>query len=211
MAGSSAEREIRDYAAARLRQMLPDARIIHELVVGRCRADLAAVELEQITLVEIKSERDTLDRLDNQLKSFSQVGDVIVIAHEKWFDTTPYDTGHPRHVPGPGLARHVGTQLWSYPEVPDRKMYGRWTLSPWRHERAAPRSASVLALLWRTELLVEAQRHRIACGSRSTVTRLVRDMAWHMTGAEIARAVCRQLRQRRFPEADAPMIEREAA
>jgi hypothetical protein len=217
LAGSSAEREIRDHAAARLRAMLPGARIIHELVVGGCRVDMAAVESERVTLVEIKSERDTLKRLPEQVRQFERAAHhTIVIAHERWWDRTPYANGSPRFVPSEDLRDGSGlADVWSYPE-PERDpaqpwRFGAWHLSPCRFERPQPHAARLLELCWRAELAEEAFRCRIACSSRVTMPALIREMAWHMTGKEIAQAVCRQLRARAFPEADAPIIERLAA
>ncbi len=212
MAGSSSERAIRDAVAAKLRGLLPDARIIHELVVGGCRADLAAVQPERITLVEIKSERDTLARLPEQLRQFSRAGHVVlIVAHEKWFDRTPYDNGAPRFVPGEELNagnRRDNADIWAFPEDYGRAMYGRWSLTSWRYENPEPHAFRLLELLWKDELLAECFRHRIAAGTRCNKMTLMRDMAWNMTGKEIARATCRQIRQREFPEADAPIVEK---
>lgn len=208
MAGSASEREIRDYTAGRLREMLPSARIVHELVVGGCRADLAAVEADRLTLVEIKSEKDVLKRLDRQMHHFERAAhSVIVVAHERWFDRTPYNSGHPRFVPSDPLRDGVDSrgEVWAYPEVVERSMYGRWAIPPWRRNGFQPRASDLLLLLWKPELLAEAARHRIVATSRSTVVHLVREMAWLMTGREIAEAVCRQLRGRHFPEADPPV------
>ena len=215
MAGSSSEREIRDYAANRLRQMLPAARIVHELVVGGCRADLAAIEAERITLVEIKSERDTLKRLPEQVRQFARASHcVVVVAHEKWFDRTPYNNGLPRFVPSDEFRDACSgetAEVWGYPEIAERPNYGRWCLMPWAYGRAQPHAARLLELCWRAELLEEAFAHRIAASSRATMPWLIREMAWNMTGKEIARAVCRRLRRRSFPEADAPIVEAVAA
>lgn len=214
MSGSASERAIRDYTAGRLREMLPDARIIHELVVGGCRADLAAIEPERVTLIEIKSEKDTLGRLERQVTHFSRAAHrVVVVAHEKWFDRTPYNTGEPRFAPSDELRDWCAypAHLWAYPEVVDRPNYARWTLAPYFGDRPEPRAAELLGLLWRSELIDEARRHCIATSSRATVNWLIREMAWLMTGREIAGGVCRQLRQRPFPEADTPIVERQAA
>ncbi|MDE1914683.1 MAG: hypothetical protein KGJ57_04375 [Sphingomonadales bacterium] len=213
MSGSPAEREIRDYAAGRLREMMPEARIIHELVVGGCRADLAAVQPERITLVEIKSERDTLKRLAEQVRQFGRAAhQVIVIAHERWFDTTPYNNGHPRCAPIEALAQGAEShEIWAYPELASRPLYGAWRTQPWRASQPEPHAWRLLELLWKEELLAECRRHNIAAGSRSTCPAMMRDMAWLMTGREIARTVCRQLRARPFPEADAPIFEERAA
>ena len=213
MSGSASEREIRDYAAGRLRQMIPGARIIHELVVGGCRADLAAVTDERVTLVEIKSERDTLKRLPEQVRQFNRAAhEVIVIAHERWWDAEPYDNGAPRFVPGKELADGVkATTVWGYPEVADRDPYGAWSMQRQWSSQPEPHAARLLELCWKSELLAECSRHRISASSRTNMMTLIRDMTWHMTGAEIARSVCRQLRNREFPEAVAPIIERIAA
>lgn len=215
MAGSASEREIRDYAAGRLREMFPGARIIHELVVGGCRADLAAVQPERIALVEIKSEKDTLKRLPEQVRQFERAAhDVIVIAHERWFDTSPYTNGAARFVPGDELRDGSGSaSVWAFPESADRYPpgYGNWTPPKVWSRRPEPHAARLLELLWRAELLEEAFQHRIACSKRATQTWLIAEMAWLMSGREIVRAVCRQLRQRSFPEADAPIAEMERA
>lgn len=212
--GSVAEREIRDAAAGFFRAQRPDARIIHELVVGGCRADLAVVQTERIALVEIKSSRDTLKRLAEQVRQFKRAShEVIVIADEKWFDRTPYNNGMPRFVPSDALqdGAPYPAEIWAYPEDKARRSYRPWHMPHWRAVSAQPHAARLLELLWKSELLAECFRHRISVSSRTTCPVMIRDMAWHMTGAEIARAVCRQLRQREFPEADAPIVERLAA
>ena len=86
--GSAAEWEIRDALVLYLRAHLPQARIIHELVCGGRRVDVAAVEPERILLFEIKSEKDTLDRVEAQTKAFALYGHfVAVVAAAKWFET----------------------------------------------------------------------------------------------------------------------------
>lgn len=211
MSGSASERAIRDYTADRLRKMMPDARVIHELVVGGCRADLAAVQPERITLVEIKSEKDTLKRLPEQLRQFTRAAhEVIVVAHERWFDTMPYKNGHPRFAPSDALSDATNghaCDTWAYPEDAERRMYGRWSRMAYRQNIPEPHAHRLLELCWKDELLAECYRHRIAATSRTTVINMIRDMAWLMTGKEIAQAVCRQLRARSFPEADIPIIE----
>lgn len=82
MAGSEAEERIRAKAEVWLRQRVPDARIIHELVLeqGGSRIDLAAVTSDMIVAVEIKSERDVLDRLNSQLEAAMKVADHVILA-----------------------------------------------------------------------------------------------------------------------------------
>lgn len=214
MSGSASERAIRDYAADRLRGLLPEARIIHELVVGGCRADLAAIEPERVTLVEIKSERDSLKRLPVQVRQFERASHaVIVIAHSRWFDTTPYQNGKPRFVPTHELSDGAGAaQVWAFPETPERgTMYGTWAMPRYWSAQPEPHAARLLELCWKAELLAECHRHRIAASTRSNCTDMIRDMALLMTGREIAQAVCRSLRGREFPEADSPVVQGAAA
>lgn len=205
---SPAEREIRVAVVARLHADLPMARVIHELVCGSNRADLAAVTRDRIVLFEIKSERDTLDRCERQMWTFGEAAhDAVLVAHQRWFDHTPYHDGAPR-MAWPETKR-VGDAIWAYPE-PDlgstvMAYQYRWTLP--RPSLRQPRAATMLGLLWRAELLAECGRHRISCGPRTNMDSMIEQMAWLMTGREIAEAVCRQLRARPFPEADAPIVE----
>jgi hypothetical protein len=209
--GSAAEREIRDAVAEFVHREIPRARLIHELVVDDCRADLAAVEPERIYLFEIKSAKDKLDRLDRQLKRFSRSAHAtIVVAHARWFEEFDYTSGGKGFRPLPALSDPCfasGADLWCHPEAVGRATQGRWTLRRHWLERPEPHAAKLLGLLWKPELIVEAQRHRIACGPRWTIRALIKEMAWLMSGREIALAVCRQLRVRPFPEADAPIAE----
>ena len=210
MSGSSAERAIRDGVHDWLRVNVPEARVIHELVVGGCRADLAAVERERVTLFEIKSSKDTLTRLPEQVRQFARAAhETVVVADERWFDRTPYNNGLPRFVPGDALldaCKHEA-EIWAWPHDPTRNLYGAWKFRRSWSAEPEPHAARLLELLWKEELLRECFRHQISATSRTTCPTMIRDMAWHMSGKEIARAVCRQLRQRAFPEADAPIAE----
>ncbi|WP_224406148.1 hypothetical protein [Afifella sp. IM 167] len=213
MAGSEAERELRDAVVAHLHDAMPKARVVHELVCGGCRADLAAVERDRLTLFEIKSERDTLVRLAEQVRQFTRAAHaVVVVAHEKHFDRTPYKNGQPRfaapdelHSPG----GHRYDELWCAPPDADdgtgfRGLY-RWHLPRWSQKQ--PQAYYLLDLLWRDELIAEASAHQVPFGKRPTRHVLITQMVWEMTGREIAQAVCRQLRRRAFPEADAAIVE----
>lgn len=204
MSGSAAEREIRDAVADFAREQLSGARIVHELPVGGCRADLAAVEEERLTLFEIKSERDTLSRLERQVRTFSAAShETIVVAHSRWFERFTYNSGGPGFRPSKALA--VASNLWHYPRPmpPEAAWYDRWTFQ--RRTMAQPHAARLLDLLWKAELLREAADHGLPFGQRATCPHIATSMAWNMTGREIARAVCRQLRRRQFPEADPPV------
>lgn len=217
---SQAERDIRDAVVAKCRQHWPEARIIHELAVGGCRADLAIVTRSHLFAFEIKSERDTLERLENQVHCFREgTHGCIVVAHERWFERFSYANGISGIKPGVELDRydHRLLGLWCYPE-PDP---GTWLTDRyrWRAPDKArgfdaikqPRASYLLGVLLREELVLEARRHGVEFKSRWPVTPIISAMAYHMTGKQVAEAVCRQLRMRRFAEADAPILEEKAA
>jgi hypothetical protein len=89
-ARSSAESEIHEAVVARLRLLLPEARIIHELNVdeGKSRVDVAAVTRNRLVFAEIKSEKDKPDRLARQLHAFGACCHTLILAaHEKWFES----------------------------------------------------------------------------------------------------------------------------
>ncbi|MEL7525051.1 MAG: hypothetical protein AAFN16_04745 [Pseudomonadota bacterium] len=69
--------ELRAAVADRLRELRPSARILHEINVagGTVRLDVTAASPEEIITAEIKSKRDKLDRLPEQLKRLRASGD----------------------------------------------------------------------------------------------------------------------------------------
>ncbi|MFG1250006.1 hypothetical protein [Xanthobacter flavus] len=210
--GSSAEWEIRDALVAYLHAHLPKARIIHELVCGGRRVDVAAVEPERILLFEVKSEKDTLDRVEAQTKAFALYGHfVAVVAAAKWFEVRQMQTMPGLYTQWKGPDLPWATKTWCYPEVPgDRR--GWWKLPGLgREDRSKPlASADLLELLWNSELRTEAARAGMRVPSRWTRCDLFHAMSWEMPGRDVARAVCRQLRSRPFVEADPPIFEGDA-
>lgn len=222
MTHSFDEQEIRNAVVFRLRQLMPGARIVHELNVagqGTNRIDVAAIGTEHIVAVEIKSRKDVLKRLDEQWKAFNEVAHfVIVAAHEKhfadyreayWRDDMPPE----RHLNHPiffGKRFSYRKYVWRYPK-PEKSdwVYGRhddaWTFDRFKDLSRIPRATSMLEMLWAAELQAECRRHLISCSQRSTRAVMIRDLAWNLSGKEVTHAVCRQLRQRAFAEADAPI------
>lgn len=204
MAGSSSERAIRDAVADFARRNLPNARIIHELVVGACRADLAAVQPDRVTLFEIKSEKDTLDRLEKQARTFLDAShETVIVAHEKWFVAR----GSWEVFLGPS----VHANIWRFPEPEEA---GKWVPHKWAFKKPdirQPAPRAFLDLMWRAEMVAEAEWHFLPATRRMTMEAIKSEMAFGMTGSEIAEAVCRQLRARPFDEADPPIIDGAAA
>ena len=157
-----------------------------------------------MTLVEIKSQRDTLERCDAQMAAFEEHGHTaLLVAHTCWFDHEPYHNGSPRLAWGHSFPRR--SSIWHFPE-PEASTPGyfyRWSVNRPGLPQPAPRK--FLGLLWRDELIAECARHRVDCGKRPNMPSMIDQMAYLMTGREITHAVCRQLRARPFPMADLPI------
>lgn len=202
MAGSSAEERIRAKAETMLRSLFPDARIIHELVLkqGGVRIDLAAVRPGFIAAVEIKSERDVLTRLPDQVEAALAVTDMFAVCV------------------APGQAEKVGKWHTDATKVKVRLPYGAHLLvetddgfdtqySPfdpdWRgFDRIQSRlcnPADRLEMLWAEELKLISQRPKL---SRQPAKHHICET---MNGRQIREAVCAALRARPFPRAD-PVI-----
>ena len=219
MTRSADEQEIRDAVVEQLRALLPGARIVHELNVagqGTNRIDVAAIDRAAIVGVEIKSRKDVLKRLDEQWEAFNRCCHyVVVAAHEKHFreyrdpnwrdDVDPYiDLNHPLFL---GKYRWR-ERVWRHPKPEKRERWEKvWQFDPHRDLVAQPQASAMLEMLWAEELRAECGVHRIAAPQRSIRSDMIRDMVWFMTGREVVHAVCRQLRQRAFAEADPPIFE----
>lgn len=184
MAGSAAEERIRAVAEAALRQYFPDARIIHELMLqqwGR-RIDLAAVTPQRLIVVEIKSERDVLTRLADQVKQAKLVADAVIVCVAA------------KHLE---KARDIGGWLETCAEdkicVEIERHHMRKAME------ATCNAPARLQMLWAEELRVVA-----GTGPRATREFSIRHASDNLTGAEVRRRVCAALRARTFPRADAP-------
>ncbi|WP_225205067.1 hypothetical protein [Novosphingobium huizhouense] len=187
MSGSEAEERIRLKVEAALRMQFPEARIIHELVVrqGSCRLDLAAVTPNRIVLVEIKSEKDVLKRLDRQTKEAEEVADLYrVVVAAKHLDKAREATGWGRVVAEDDFAREIGTS-WSA-----KQLMGTPCNAPAR-----------LAMLWANELRIVAET-----GARVAREASILRASEYFTGAEVRKRVCAALRARPFTRADAPIL-----
>lgn len=85
---SQAEKRIREKAERLLRQHWPGARIVHEFDLCGVRLDLAAITEDRLILLEIKSELDTLSRLERQVRfALSIGGPVLVVYASRWAGT----------------------------------------------------------------------------------------------------------------------------
>ena len=215
MSGSPDEKEMRIAVTGRLRLAYPAARIIEELPVKAegddRRADLAVIGPDYLITVELKSKRDTLDRLVDQVRMFARYSHrVIVVADDKWWRVEPIKSRHAiwheaSALPAADPVSHLCHQ-WRFPEPDpqDPNAAGPWRCVPVKgHEKV--NAPGLRHLLWRDELAAEAHRHGLGAAPRSTRGDLIAAMSWHMRGREITEAVCRQLRSRPFAAGDAPV------
>lgn len=205
---STAEAEVRDAVVGRLRQLRPDARIIHEINTsgtGSCRVDILAVCVAEIIAVEIKSERDTLSRLPAQIEAMRGASHWTIVAlHEKHLRPNEHSIlGLPKE---PNVV-WSNVLTWVYPETP--KVAGRsYRTGQWEQPRQSVTCAlpdTALEMLWADELRHACAAMRVPVSARTTRADAIRALRWHATGREITHAICHALRTRQCPEADAPM------
>jgi len=184
---SEAEERIRLKCETALRQQFPDARIIHELVVrqGSCRLDLAAVTPSRIVLVEVKSERDVLTRLSQQVKEARRVSDLFrVVVTDKHMDKAREVAGWLETVTEDDFTHSIGRSYAT------RQLMGTPINAPAR-----------LAMLWAYELRIVAE-----CGAKMNRTDCIFKASEYFTGSELRRRVCAALRARHYPRADPPIL-----
>lgn len=183
---SEAEARIRAKAEAALRAAFPDARIVHELVVkqGSCRLDLAAITPQRLILVEVKSERDVLDRLDRQVTQAKAVSDgFMVCVADKHLEKARNAVGWHLVEREDEISKHIAAHYFQ------RNVLMGLCNAPAR-----------LEMLWAQELRVVAGTSPKTPRQQSIL--LASDT---MTGAEVRKRVCAALRAREFAEADPPM------
>lgn len=206
---SAAEAEVRDAVVTRLRDIMPDARIIHE--INACgfgnRIDVLAVGPTKIMAVEIKSEKDKLDRLRDQVKAMRGVAHTVVAAiHEKFLIETLGNTYPPNEA--------SGAVVWAYPRR-DRaghvECQQSWFASRNWDKPSLNLPPRAIHMLWRQELVAIVRGFGGTGVARLTMDECVDAIRWHMTGAQITRSICAALRARKCVEADPEIIEGVAA
>lgn len=208
---SPAEAEIREPVVARLRALLPGARIIHEIqnaCQGPNRIDVLAVTQDRIAAVEIKSSRDTLDRLPDQIEAMRGCAHHVIAAlHAKFFEVSDYNGGWAT----PDWSVTRGAVAWGFGFdaalsadccAVAHRLDERWT-----KKRLSCPPTGAINMLWRDELRsIVSRRSLHRATSKLTIPELIDVLRWHLTGAEITAEVCAALRARKCVEAD-PEIE----
>ncbi len=203
---SPAEAEIREPVVARLRDLLPNCRIIHEIQCatwGPNRIDVMAVTPERIVSAEIKSSRDKIDRLPAQLSSMHGCSHHAIAAlHRKFFKIEASPFGG-LMVTEPEEAR-IG-MVWGFdlPESKFAEQYQRHELSHRYEKHMISPPSGALDMLWREELRIIAARKALSTKTSRLTMEELRDLIiWNMTGKQVTREICATLRARKCPEAD---------
>lgn len=191
---SASEARMREKAERLLREHFTSARIIHEFDLGGVRLDLAAVTEDRLILLEIKSELDTLSRLERQVRAGLRIGGPLLVCYApKWRE-------HIRKLSFEGRWRV------EWLEETDSGFSG---LSPMRVEEHRDQydNRALFWLLLKPELLDLARPH--GGKAKHTVPELQRIVHESLTGKEIRRGVMAALRARRFGwVCDDPVVEK---
>lgn len=216
---SAAEGVIRAAVVEKLHTLRPKSRVIHEINIdcGRSRTDVLCVGEAEIIAVEIKSEKDKLDRLPDQLGSMKKSAHRTIVAmHERFLveqQTNKYVAHYMRD--GDYFLRYPppetkgADEVWVFPEI-KRAMTSdevyRDNLYPWRDPSGSfqitlPEDA--LHILWREELYDLCLRLQMKIPKNARMKDMIERLRWERTGAEVTRGICAALRARTCIEADA--------
>lgn len=192
---SPEEAQVRDAAVARLRELYPDARVMMEVnSPNYTRIDVLAVTPVTIIAAEIKSEKDTLSRIDKQLEAQLDCAHFsIAVVHRKLLMEP-----HPGYFCMPDRMGET-SWLWPYPLGTQRwdlgHRYNHWLPAPWW----------AVELLWNPEKKELLDRHFVKANSRATGPDMTRLLRWHLTGEQLTRGICAMLREREVIEGDPPI------
>ena len=204
---SEAETEIRDAVVAKLRRLRPNARIINEINIldGRVRADVMAVDRSEIITVEIKSEKDKLDRLPDQLDAMHRTSHTAIAALHRKFMPEIESTICPR------LDFMKYDQIvWWYPSAQDMAEAHHsafsWSEPPVENGLQNPLPPEAMSLLHANEMKTMCQNLAIATPPRANMKQMERALRWGASGRDICIEICGALRSREWAaEADDPI------
>lgn len=217
---STAEAEIRASVVAWLRSIRPGARIIHE--INACafgnRVDVMAVERAEILSVEIKSERDKLDRAASQIAAMAGCSHHVFLAIHRCHLAAEI-IGNPRTADGivkgaavslrePAEARGAEVLVWPEPDsVGDFARLSRWQSLVPDPVPTVPLPADAIGILWAEELRQCCEWLGVSVRSRANMETTISALRWSATGGELTKGICRALRRRACKEADPPIFD----
>lgn len=217
---SQAERDIRDAVVEKLRELRPKSRIIHEINIdcGRSRTDVLCVGKSEIIAVEIKSEKDKLDRLPDQLRCMrGSAHQTVVAMHEKFLVEQKTNKYVAHYMRGDEYFLHrvpdeakQADHVWVFPEIKRAHLAEKEYLDhlcPWPNpddvsDIVLPENA--IHMLWRDELFDLCERLRLPVPKNVRMKEMIRKLRWRLTGAELTKGICASLRARNCVEADPP-------
>lgn len=167
----------------------PGCRAIRELALGDRRIDVVFVTVNDVIGIEIKSSLDTLERLAAQVAEFARyMPEVWIAVAPRWLpDIERLYAVHNKMVVTVAAVETVGQY---------RARLGGEGKRPHRDELSIMR---LLELLWADEGVRIAERTGVVPGARHTQIKfgkLKPLLARLLTGNEILREVCRELRAR---------------
>lgn len=179
------EGQIRTAVTPWLRQTWPGARIVHELPLrySARRIDMAAICRDRIIAVEIKSSRDVLDRLKDQVTAFLPISDrVIVVTASSHYEQAFHIIA---------TKPNIRCIEWRNDGSIDWYLANSCNIIP-----GIPDAAKMLGMLWRSELLSISIGAGVGVSDRAPHRELVVALWRALRGPEIVSAVCAQLRGR---------------
>ena len=198
---AKSELALRDKAEALCRNRWPDARVVHEIVMGQgsVRADLAAISLDHIAAFEIKGESDNTTRL------LHQVGMYQLCVPEVWM-VVPYgyhaeDARLIRHLlPSVGLL--VGNAVNGWESGVDHRKLRRIESPEFElavEAEPVPREPvpkMMLEMLWRDELASACARTGCYAASKKSTRPVMIKALLELPAVDIQHEVCAELRSR---------------
>lgn len=221
---SDAEADIRTEVVAWLRSIRPNARIIHEINASDFgnRIDVMAVDLAEIISVEIKSERDKMDRAPAQIKAMQGCSHHVFLAAHRCH-LAPKVIGNPRaamavveDIPvtfsAPPEAK--GAVFLTWPKPAEKALC--YDARPWgvlepKQAIQSPLPSSGIDILWRDELALACRRLGVSVPGNARMATMVAALRWNCSGSQITKAICRALRERDCVEADPRVVQDDAA
>ena len=159
-----------------------DTLIINELTCDGARADVVVVNGE-LSGYEIKSDRDTLDRLANQQSVYSRVFDRVILVVGS------------RHI---DKARSLIPDWWGLIQATRQSASATVTLTAFRdaERNPAPDPWLISDLLWRDEMLRALEERGLDRGVRSKPRRSLRERLATLDGREVGRIVRQAMKRR---------------
>lgn len=183
------DKDIREPLFDFLEETFGKVRIIEEKTMGKSRADVVMVTEEAFVGIEIKSDADTYERLERQVKDYNIFFDYNIVA---------VGTSHAMHI-----AEHV-PEWWGIITI--EEIDGEADLYYFRKMQPNPKKPALkkqLGFLWRPELAHIQELHGMA-KYKDKSKAFVIDKILEKTDSEVLKAqMCTELFERDYNEIEA--------